>query len=724
MGAEHEGNDVCSCACGCGEVTRQGDIRLENRPPVSCDDDDCHDDCHNHCDDDDCHDDCHDHCDDDDCHDNELCSCCTHCANDEDEGESKRNLIPLLVGCGIATILGVILSFVDIPGPFLSLLPTLCALVGSVIGLVIIAPDVKAAVLKKSIDINILMVIAVLGAWLLGDFVEASAVVLFFCIGEWLEGFATSRNRSSIERLMNLTPQFVRVRQGGEVLEVAVEAVALGSTVSIRAGDRIPLDGTISEGSATVDESPITGESMPVLKQPGDVVYAGSLSVDGRLEFITTATVNDSTLARIVALVKETQKKRIPYERAINRFARYYTPLVVVIAALVALVPTLVSLLSPLDLGGIAIWGYRALALLVIACPCALVIATPVSVVSALTSCARMGVLVKGGAFLEVGSKVRAIAFDKTGTLTYGKPQVSEVVVLPAPGKVLGSETVTGESILLLAAALEQDSTHPLAQAVVAAVSDRKAIPRASAVTELAGKGIVGTVEGRALTVGSSSFAREIADLDDSLSARITEIEKTAATVLVVLADSMPLGLISIRDTVRAESPELLRQLQKNHAMHTVMLTGDNATTAMAIAKEAGIDQVHAELLPHEKMERIEELKREYGVVAMVGDGINDAPALALADVGIALGAASSDTAIQVADVALMANSIEVLPLFFRLSRKVVATIRANIAFALLIKAFVMVLAIMGIAQMWMAIFADVGVLIIVLLYSIRLGIR
>ena len=716
-------------------------------------------------------------------------SSCSSCAanNNEDQGVISRLTVPLLIACGLATLLAILTSLLD-PVPMLPLLPTALAFIASVIGLVIIFPNVKAAVLKKSIDINILLIVAVVGAWLLGDYLEAATVLLFFSIGEWLEGFAISRNRSSIEKLMDLTPQLVRVkelraasevreacgacgvdktcevgdaRDAYEVRELAPEAVALGSVVLIRPGDRIPLDGTVLEGTATVDESPITGESIPALKQPGDTLYAGSLSVDGMLEFTTTSTVKDSTLARIVALVKESQEKRTPYERFINRFAKYYTPLVIVVALVVAIVPTLISLLTALDLGGITVWGYRALTLLVIACPCALVIATPVSVVSGLTRAARMGVLVKGGAFLELSAKVKAIAFDKTGTLTYGKPEVTEVVILQQAGEK-GAETnpmaypvIKGptlgpsplkanpaknpisadqfrgtytsdfnsrESILLLAAALEQHSTHPLARAVIAAIGDAGAIPRATGVTELAGRGITGVVEGRSIAIGSPSFARSHVDIDEATRARIAEIEETAATALVVLVDDIPVALIGIRDRIRPESPTLLRQLKAVYEMHTVMLTGDNIATSHAIARETGVDQVYAALLPSDKMEHISQLKSRYGTVVMVGDGINDAPALALADVGIAMGGASSDTAIQVADVTLMANSIDVLPQFFKLSRKVVNTIYTNVAFALSVKATVMVLAIAGIAQMWMAIFADVGVLIIVLLYSMRLG--
>ena len=702
-----------------------------------------------------------------------CCASCSTNAEDDDDDKDNPHTIPLLITAAVATALAALLHFMGVPGPAVlpQLIPMIFAAVATVVGLVIIAPSVKAAVLKKAIDINILMVIAVLGAWLLGDFIEGSFVLLLYCVGEWLEDFASDRNRASIEKLMDLTPQTVRVKQQDEVVEVSVEQVALGSLVLVRPGERIALDGIVgpSSGNATVDESPITGESVPVPKSPGDTLYAGSLSIDGRLEFTTTATVEDSTLARIIALVEAAQKKRTPHERFINRFARYYTPLVVVLALAVALIPTLITLLSPVDIGGITTWGYRALAMLVIACPCALVIATPVTVVSGLTRAARMGVLVKGGAFLELASKVRAVAFDKTGTLTTGRPQVVEVVTLeskqsPAIAKSEGGErygnryggpgiegSITAQglkgktgraamglgtdgdittqgsdsipSLLLIAAALEQDSTHPLAHAVVQAAQAYGNIPVATQVVEQAGRGITALVQGQAVALGSPGFIGSMMELDEETRAQVTRMEQTAATVLVLTVDASPVGLIAVKDSVRAESPALVHNLTQVHGMQAVMLTGDNEVTARAIAQEAGVgvDKVYAGLLPNQKMERIEQLRQELGAVAMVGDGINDAPALALADVGIALGGAASDTAIQVADVALMGDNLEVLPAFFRLSRKVVGTIRTNVTFALCVKAAVMVLAILGLAQMWMAIFADTGVLVLILLYSMRL---
>jgi len=659
----------------------------------------------------------------------------------DDHDDDASNSLSLLIATGVAALAGAVLHILGVTG-VLQYIAIALSLAGVVCGLIIIFPEVRESIRHRSVDINILMVIAILGACLLGDFAEAGAVVFFFCIGEELELRSLRKNRDSIAKLMDLTPQVVHVLEQGSVRDSSPDEVQLGATVVVRPGERIPLDGTVCAGFASVDEAPITGESVPVQKSPGDALYSGALSLDGKLEYTVTATVENSTLARIVHLVEESQSKRTPYERFINRFARYYTPLVVVLAVLVAVVPPLLTLLTPLALGGFATWGYRALALLVISCPCALVIATPVCVVTGLSRAARMGVLVKGGAFLELAAKVKAVAFDKTGTLTCGKPAVTTVTTLPTARGLWGDQAEA--YVLAYAAALERDSTHPLACAIVqrseqglrevagssagtpngaigAVPSDAPPVILAHSITERAGRGITGEADGRNIAVGSPSFAAERADLNADALVVIASIEQDATTALVVLFDDTPIGILGVKDVVRPESAQLLAQLA-HQGKRTVMLTGDNLTTATAIAQETGIALVHAGLLPEEKMDYVARLKQEYGVVAMVGDGINDAPALALADVGIALGAASSDTALEVADVALMANNIEELPALFRLARKVVSTIHTNIAFALIVKAAVMVLAILGIAQMWMAIFADVGVLILVILYSMRIG--
>ncbi|MDR1713160.1 MAG: cation-translocating P-type ATPase [Coriobacteriales bacterium] len=650
-----------------------------------------------------------------------ACSCCATagCAADAETEESGRGL-PWLIATGIFALSGALLHILGVEG-IASYIAIAASIIGSACGLYIIFPEVIQSIRQRRVDINILMVIAVIGACVLGDFAEAGAVVFFFCIGEELEARSLRRNRESIAQLMDLTPQVVHLRQGTETLDVQPDEVALDALVVVRPGERIALDGIVSVGSASVDESPITGESVPVLKQPGDNLYSGSLSVDGRLEYRVTATVQDSTLARIVRLVEQSQAQRTPYERFINRFARYYTPLVVLLAALVFIIPPLLSLTTSLELGGFATWGYRALSLLVIACPCALVIATPVCVVTGLSRAARSGVLVKGGAFLELAARVRAVAFDKTGTLTYGKPTLEEVLVLPAA--VNRWQDAAADQVLALAAALEADSTHPLANAVLAAARQRQlAWVAPDRLSETAGKGIAAELDGLPAAVGSPGFASEYVQLDQRCLADIAAVEQAAATALVVLFDSAAVGILAVRDVVRPQSQSLTQKLSNEQGIKTVMLTGDNLATATAIASEAGISLVHAGLLPEEKMAYINRLKQQYGVVAMVGDGINDAPALAAADIGIAMGAAGSDTALEVADIALMADNIAELPMLFKLARKVIRTIHTNIAFAIIIKAAVMILAIIGVAQMWMAIFADVGVLLLVLLYSMRLN--
>jgi Cd2+/Zn2+-exporting ATPase len=657
------------------------------------------------------------------CHDDD--GCCDGC-------EDRRTPLPLLVVSGAFALIAMALHFAGVSeqtGLGLGrVVGTAAALASTVAGLIILLPELRESLTRRAIDVNLLMVIAVAGAWLLGEPSEGAMVIFLYCVGEWLEGFAVRRNKESITKLMELTPQTVLVRPSAAAtpVEMRPEDVQLGHVVVVRPGARIPLDGTVCTGHAAVDESSITGEGIPVPKNPGDAVYAGSLSVDGAFEYIVTATVENSTLARIVKLVREAQGQRSPYERLINRFARYYTPLVVVLAALIAALPPLLSALTPLALGGFDLWGYRALTLLVISCPCALVIATPVSVVCGLARAARVGILVKGGAFLELGARVKAIAFDKTGTLTHGKPAVTQVVALPA-ARTLWDTDKPESTILAYAAALERASTHPLAQAVVAAAeaeakSKSPVFPLATHITEKAGRGITGIVDGVPVAVGSGRLALEDYALGHEVQRDVEAIEAQAATALVVIYDGQPVGIIAVRDIVRAEAARVIDALTGNGMLeHTIILSGDNEVTATAVARETHIGEVHAGLLPQQKMGLIEQLREQYGTVAMVGDGINDAPALALANVGIAMGAAGSDTALEVADVALMANSLDALPQFFTLARKVINTIHANIAFALTVKVLVMVLAILGLVGMWAAIFADVGVLVLVVLFSMTL---
>jgi Cd2+/Zn2+-exporting ATPase len=498
------------------------------------------------------------------------------------------------------------------------------------------------------------------------------------------------------------------------------------------------MDGTVLSGVASVDESPITGESVPVQKSEGAKLFSGSLSIDGRLTYQATATVANSTLARIVALVEQSQAQRSPSERFINRFARYYTPLIVLVALLVIVIPPLLTVTGLVSLGDFQTWLYRGLSILVIGCPCALVIATPIAIVCGLAKAARTGILVKGGAFLELGSKIGAVAFDKTGTLTHGKPEVTEIIAI----------SMNQDDVLALAYALEKDSTHPLAHAIVAAWESRgrelsqhgqhgqlgqhgqhlecsddcKAATLADEIVETAGKGISGLIDSNRVYVGSCSYiASVLPDAPLPIEA-IESLESKAATILVVAQGDGIVGIIAVKDVLRSEAREVVGRLKAFSGLRrTVILSGDNQKTAQVIAAQADINEVRAGLLPGEKMSEIQTLRDNFGVVAMVGDGINDAPALAQADIGIAMGAAGSDTALEVADVALMANNLNALPQFFILARRTLTTIKINVAFALVFKLTVMVLAILGLAGMWMAIIADVGVLLLVVLHSMTL---
>ena len=655
------------------------------------------------------------------------------CACDEqDEDENEK---PWLFSTstwikisGIAVLLGIICHFITFNQVW-QIASIFFSLVGLAAGLVVLAPEVLEAIRKRQISIDILLVIAAIGACVLGEFAEAGAVVFLFCLGEALEQRVLRRNQSSIAHLLDLTPALVHLQQAdGTVVDINPESVEYGSTLVIRAGERLALDADVTMGNAHVDESAITGESMPIFKQAGNRLFAGSLCLDGRLECQTTATVSDSSLARIVRLVEQAQASRSPYERFINRFARYYTPAIVIIASLVAVLPPLLTLITPLELGDLTSWVYRALSLLVIACPCALVIATPVAVVSGISRAAYNGVLVKGGAFMELAARVKALAFDKTGTLTEGHPQLEATYPLPA-ARLLWRERAEQQA-LAVAAAIERDSNHPLSTAIVKASAELDGQPAASIKVseqiELAGLGITARVDGMPAAIGSRAFVNTLVDLDEQALTIVNQVESKGATALLLAVDDQAVAIFSVRDTLRAESPALMRQLHQGstQAITTIMLTGDNLKTAQVIAQEAGVQRVHAGLLPEDKMEYIERLRQEHGTVAFVGDGINDALALAQADIGIAMGAAGSDIALEVADVALMADNIAELPWFFKLARKVMQTVRISVILTLVVKVSVMILAIVGLSQMWMAIAADVGMLLVVLLFGMRLGIN
>jgi Cd2+/Zn2+-exporting ATPase len=563
-----------------------------------------------------------------------------------------------------------------------------------------------ASLRARSLDMNVLMSLAVIGALVIGAFEEAATVIFLFSIGQYLESRALERTRRSIRDLIDLTPALARVRRGGREIELAPTEAVVGDLLGVRPGERIALDGTVTAGASAVDESPITGESVPVEKAPGDAVFAGSLNASGLLEAEVTTVAADSTLARVIYLVEEAQAQRAPLQRIVDRFTKYYTPIVVALAVVLAILPPL------LGLGAWSDWFYRSLVLLVVSCPCALVISTPVAIVSAITRATRDGVLVKGGAFIETAAKVRAVAFDKTGTLTRGAPEVTDVVPLGGVGR---------ERVLALAAALEAGSEHPIARAVVRAAGEAGAAGAPAGLREVVGRGVIAELDGVRHGIGSEAFAEESGIALGDEAARVAGLEAEGKTVLVLFGRDAVVGLIAVADAVRPEAAAVVRALKRGGVRHVVMLTGDNERTAASIAALADVTEHRARLLPVDKLEAIRELKARYGTVAMVGDGINDAPALALADLGIAMGAAGSDTALETADVALMASDLRALPGFLALGRRTVRVILQNVAFSIVVKVVVLVLAVFGVASLWLAVFADMGVSVLVTLNGLRL---
>jgi Cd2+/Zn2+-exporting ATPase len=558
-----------------------------------------------------------------------------------------------------------------------------------------------------SLDINVLMLVAAVGAVLLGQWSEAATVVFLFAVAQLLEARTLDRARSAIRALMDLTPSDALVRDNGGERRVDVERITPGTTIVIRPGEKIPLDGRVVAGESAINQAPVTGESLPVEKQPGDEVFAGTINGRGALDVRVTRFRRDTTLARIIHLVERAQAQRAPAQALVERFARVYTPAVMALAAVIAVVPPIAFGMSWHD--GI----YRGLVLLVVSCPCALVISTPVSIVAALAGAARKGVLIKGGMHLERTSGVRCIAFDKTGTLTRGVLDVVNVV--PLNGENAGS-------VVALASAVEQRSNHPIALAIVrhAAGLGIAASP-ADGVSSLAGRGAEGTVGAARILLGNHRVFEERGICSAAIHQQLDELSVSGHTAVLVARDERPIGIIALADRPRASGRDAVELLRGLGVPALVMLTGDSRATATAIASDLGIDEFRAELLPEDKVAALKELQRRYGSVAMVGDGVNDAPALATADVGIAMGVAGSDAALETADVALMADELLKIPYTIRLSRATVRNIRANLAISVVMKAAFVVAAVAGVATLWMAVVADTGASVIVIANALRL---
>ncbi len=566
------------------------------------------------------------------------------------------------------------------------------------------------AVRSFTLGINFLMTIAVAGAILIQEWPEAAMVTVLFAIAEKIEAFALDRSKSAIRDLIKLSGDTARLLLGdGTWKEVRPGAVQVGQRLRILPGERLPLDGQVVAGVSTVNQAPITGESMPVDKEVGDEVLAGTLNQQGSLEIEVTRAKRDTTLARIIRAVQQAQADRGKTQRFVDRFARYYTPAVVLAALLVAILP-------PLFTGApFMVWLYRALVLLVISCPCALVISTPVTIVSGLAAAARRGILVKGGAYLETAYKLRVIAFDKTGTLTNGQPEVTDVHT--------GSPKFTEFDAIRMAASLEMHSEHPIALALVKAWRKHEPLRPPLPVTgfqAMIGRGVKGEIDGVSYRIGNHRYAHESGVCTPQLEARLESLERVGKSAIVLFDDQEALAVIGVADTLRNASLEAVNEIN-SLGLRTVMLTGDNQTTANAIARLAGIGDARGELLPEDKLQAIKDLRVRYGSVGMIGDGINDAPALAAADIGFAMGTTGTDTAIETADVTLMKDDLRMLPLFFRLSRKTHGILWQNITFSLGIKAVFFGLALAGSATLWMAVFADMGASLIVTFNGLRL---
>ena len=618
----------------------------------------------------------------------------------EPAGAGRRH--QLVIGSGVFFGVGLLLEL------FAPLVPSWPLFVlSALLGGIPVGRRALGSARAGVLDINVLMVVAVIGALALREWTEASSVVFLFALAQTLETRAMERARGAIRALMELAPADAVVRRGGAERRVPVDDVGIGDVVLVRPGDKIPLDGRVAAGESCVNQAPVTGESLPIEKQSGAEVFAGSINGRGALDIEVTRLRSDSTIARIIHLVERAQAQRAPSLTFVDRFARVYTPAVLVLAVLVAVVPPLAF-----DAAWTT-WFYRSLVLLVISCPCALVISTPVSIVSALAAAARKGVLIKGGARLEQLAKVQCVAFDKTGTLTRGRLQVVEVI--PFAGR-------PRQSLLETAAALEARSEHPIGQAIVRhAVSEGLVIRSADGFQALPGSGAEAVVGGAAVLAGSRRLLEERGIRSPELDRAMEALAKQGRSAVFIASDGVAIGAIGVADQPREGARESLDLLRANGVRSIAMLTGDHAAPAHALADLLGIDDVRAGLLPGEKANAVSALRTAHGTLAMVGDGVNDAPALATADIGIAMGAAGSAAALETADVALMADELPKISYAVRLSRATARNIRVNIAFSLVLKSAFLVMAVAGAATLWMAVAADMGASLVVIANALRL---
>ena len=741
---EHEDEDSCSDPdCGChDEHEHHHEHDHEHEDEDSCSDPDCgchdehehhHEHDHEHEDEDSCSDpdcDCHDHeheekdtcsdpncsCHDDDDVDISICGCpdCADDDHDHEHGEEEllaegkpliaNRPIQIIVASGICFAAGHIMEMLSVNPTVV----TLVFMVGALIaGYEIAGLAYKSLVKRHTVGPAMLMCIACVASFIIGHPEEGAAVTFLYYIAEFLEDYAEHRAKRSIKSLVEIAPETARVKVGDSEVERKVDDVNIGEIVIVKPGDKVPLDGAVVSGSSSINQASITGESVPVLKEIGDEVFSGTVNVDGYLEIVVTKKAKDSVISKIVTLVKRSQLNRSETESLVEKVAKYYTPVMMVAAACVAFIPPLLFGQPLVD------WVYKALSLLVISCPCAFLISTPVGMVSAITSATKNGVLIKGSTYVEEMRGVKAVIFDKTGTLTEGKLELSEVKVL--------DEGCTQEDIVRIAASLEHNSSHPIAQAIVnyATMNDIE-FEEVDEFKNVPGKGIVANINGNEYYAANESLI-EGSNFDISRE-EINRYSSEGKTIVFVGDTSNVLGIITVSDKIRDNASEVIKDL-KGQGVQTVMLTGDNKIAAKSVADEIGIDYVYSNLMPEDKLNILDTIRNKFGDVAMVGDGINDAPALARANIGIAMGAAGSDVAIETADVALMQDDISKLPYLFSLSRKTMGIIKQNITVAIAVKLLCVVLAVLGIITLMMSVgFGDLGLTLLVILNSFRIG--
>ncbi|RIL77195.1 cadmium-translocating P-type ATPase [Staphylococcus cohnii] len=599
-------------------------------------------------------------------------------------------------------LLGLLMSITSLPIEIANILYTVAILVSG------LKPFKSAfySLKSKSLDMNVLMTVAVIGAMLIGEFFEGAIVIFLFTIGTLLQTISIDKTRNSIQSLMELTPNTANLYTPKGIISKDLHEIQVGDIILVKPGERIPLDGTITEGTSSLNQSPITGESIPVDKSTNDDVYAGSINENGTLKIKVTTLVEDTTLSKIIEMVEAAQENKAPAQAFIDKFSEIYTPVAFVLALLVMLIPPM------LTLGSWGEWFYKGLELLVIACPCALVISTPVAIVTAIGNAAKNGVLIKGGNYLEALGSLNAIAFDKTGTLTEGKPKVTAV-------KHMESDVQT---LLQLALSLEAYSTHPISKAIVDYTSKLNITPKhVSDFENITGKGIKGKIDNQIVYAGNQSLIASINPKIKTHASMFSDYEKQGYTIIIISSTTTFYGLITIEDPLRENIKATIHQLEKYNIKNTVMLTGDNQETANKIAALAGIHETYAKLMPKDKLSAIKDLQKRNYRVGMIGDGINDAPALAQSDVGIAMGGVGSDTAMQTANIVLMSDNLQQLPKSISISKKAKTIIKQNIYFSVIIKLIAFILVFPGLLTLWLAVLSDTGAAILVILNSLRL---